>query len=79
MNRIVLKSRVNKDGILQLNVPADVAGADEEVQVTIESTRPPSNMSQEEWRQWVLSFSGTWQGPFERPEQDFGVERDSFQ
>ena len=79
MNRIVLKSRVSKDGSLQLAVPADVAGADEEVQVTIEPIVRPSDITQDEWRQWVLSFSGTWQGPFERPEQDLGPERDSFQ
>lgn len=78
MNRMVLKSRVGKDGILQLNVPAEVAGADEEVRVTIESVAP-SPMSVEEWQKWVMSFSGTWQGPFERPVQDFGPERDSFQ
>ncbi|MFO0803371.1 MAG: hypothetical protein U0791_09655 [Gemmataceae bacterium] len=79
MNRMVLKSRVGKDGCVLLAVPAEVAAADQEVQVTIEPVAARPEMSPEEWRQWVLSFSGTWEGPFERPEQDYGVDRDSFQ
>jgi hypothetical protein len=77
MNRIVLKSRVSKDGLLQLAVPANVAGADEEVQVTIESVVERPEMSPEEWRLHVLSRVGTWEGDFERPPQDWNVERDS--
>lgn len=76
MNRIVLKSRVSKDGLLQLNVPADVAGADQEVQVTIESVAESAEMTPEEWRLHVLSRVGTWEGEFERPPQDWNVERD---
>jgi len=77
MNRIVLKSRVSKDGLLHLAVPSNVAGADEEVQVTIETVIEPAEMTPEEWRIHVLSRMGSWEGDFERPPQDWNVERDS--
>jgi len=37
MTRVVVKSRVGSDGILQLHLPIGQAEADQEVQVTVES------------------------------------------
>lgn len=68
MNRIVITSKVGSDGVLHLDLPVGQAEADREVQVTVESVQPPS-MTQEEWRAFILSTAGTWQGEFERPPQ----------
>jgi hypothetical protein len=78
MDRIVIHSRVGADGVLRLNVPIGVAAADGEVEVTIEEAGPKRQTSaeQEEWRQFVLSTAGAWQGDLERPEQAEYEERD---
>ncbi len=68
MNRIVLKSRVDSNGVLHLDLPVGLDVADREVQITIEPVRP-APMSQEEWQHWVDETAGKWQGEFERPEQ----------
>jgi hypothetical protein len=68
MDRVVVHSRVGADGVLHLTVTIGKADADKEVQVTIDPV-PASTMSQEEWRQFVLSTAGAWQGDFERPPQ----------
>jgi hypothetical protein len=75
MNRIVVKSRVSRDGILHLDLPVGQAEADKEVQVTVEPVSP-SQMSPEEWHQFILSTAGKWQGEFERPEQGEYEERE---
>jgi hypothetical protein len=69
MNRIVVKSKVSSDGILHLSLPVGVEEADNEVRVTVESLAPKKPMTQEQWRSWVDSMAGTWQGDFERPPQ----------
>ncbi len=76
MNRIVVKSKVNSDGILELSVPVGLAEADKEVQVTVEPLATRKPMTQEEWRAWVDSMAGTWQGDFERPPQGDYEERE---
>lgn len=68
MNRMVIKSRVGSNGILQLNVPVGPANADREVQITVEPLGPPV-LSPVEWRQRVMETAGMWQGELERPEQ----------
>jgi hypothetical protein len=68
MNRIVLKSKVDSNGILQLTVPVGPADAGREVQVTVEPVGP-SALSADEWRQRLLETAGKWQGELERPEQ----------
>jgi hypothetical protein len=68
MNRIVVKSRVDNNGVLQLTVPVGPADAGQEVQVTVEPAGPPA-LSPDEWRQRVLETAGKWQGELERPEQ----------
>jgi hypothetical protein len=68
MNRIVIKSRVGSDGILQLALPVGPADANREVQITVEPIAPPA-LSPDEWRRGILETAGKWQGEFERPEQ----------
>jgi hypothetical protein len=75
MNRIVVTSRVGRDGILQLTLPVGVCDADQEVQVTVEPVGSPP-MTPDEWRQFILDTAGKWQGEFERPEQGEVEERE---
>ena len=75
MTPIVITSRISGDGILHLNLPVGVAEADKEVRVTVEPL-PIVAQSPEEWRQWVLSTAGKWQGDFERPDQGTLEERE---
>ena len=77
MNRIVVKSKVSNDGILRLSVPVGLEEADKEVQVTVEPLAPKKPMTQEEWRVWVGSMAGAWQGDFERPPQGEYKNRES--
>jgi hypothetical protein len=64
MTRIVVKSKVDNAGMLHLNLPVGMAEAGKDVQVTVESAVEP--MTPEEWRQFVLSTAGKWQGEWER-------------
>jgi hypothetical protein len=71
MNRMVLHSRIGSDGVLHITVPIGTEDADREVQVTIDpvSIGPP-NLTQEEWRDFVLRTAGSITDPsFERHEQ----------
>ena len=77
MNRIVMTSKVSRDGILHLSLPVGLAEADREVQVTVESFPLRKPMTQEEWSAWVESMAGTWEGDFERPPQGDYEERES--
>jgi hypothetical protein len=49
------------------------------VRVTVEAVGPRQQTSdeQEEWRQFVLSTAGAWQGDLERPEQGEYEVRDN--
>jgi hypothetical protein len=67
MNRIVMKSRVGSNGILQLNVPFGKTDANREVRVIVEPAE--ATLTPEEWRQRVLETAGKWQGELQRPEQ----------
>jgi len=44
--------------------------------VTVEPVAAKKPMTQEEWRGWVASMAGTWQGDFERIPQGNYEERD---
>ncbi len=68
MDRIVVKTQVGSNGILQLTLPVGLADANREVQVTVEPTNP-ATLSPDEWRRGILETAGKWQGEFERPEQ----------
>lgn len=69
MNRLVLKSRISSDGVLNLSVPVGLEEANQEVQVTVERAAVGQEMSQDVWRAWVESMAGSWQGDFTRPPQ----------
>lgn len=74
MQRIEVERRVPLNGILQLTLPLGVDEADRLVKITVESVGPSQEMSREEWREWVSSMAGSWQGDFELPPQvDFEV------
>ena len=69
MNRIIIKSRVGADGVLNVQVPLSKADSNREVQLTIEPTAS-APMSQDEWRQFVLATGGSVSDPtFVRHEQ----------
>ena len=77
MTRMVIHSRIGADGVLHITVPMGKQDADREVQVTIDPApvdRPP--MTEQEWRAFVLSTAGAWQGDLERPDQLDYEERD---
>jgi hypothetical protein len=72
MNRVILKSKVGRDGVLHLDLPLSLSEAEKEVQVTVEAVTPKQPMTQEEWKAWVQSMAGSWQGDFERlPQGEF--------
>jgi len=77
MIRIVVKSKVSLDGMVHLSLPVGLDEANKDVQVTVEPLVPQKPMSQEEWRIWVESMAGTWQGDFERPPQGEYETRES--
>lgn len=69
MNRMVLHSRIGDDGVLQLTVPIGKEQANRDVEVTIAPIKKPS-MTQEEWREFILSTAGSVDDPtFMRHEQ----------
>ena len=77
MNRIVIKSRVGADGVLNVKVPLSAADSNKEVQLTIEPAAT-AHMTQEQWHQFVLSTAGSITDPtFVRHEQgDFEQRRE---
>jgi hypothetical protein len=76
MNRVIVNSRVDSDGVLRVTVPVGVADANQEVQVTIEPARAP-RMTSNEWRTWVRTTAGSVTDPtFRRHEQGAYEERE---
>ncbi len=76
MNRLVVRSRVDTDGILRVTVPVGTAAADCEVQVTIEPITP-SAMTPAEWQEFVRSTAGCISDPtFVRHEQGAYEQRE---
>jgi hypothetical protein len=69
MNRMIVRSRVDADGVLRVTVPVGTAEADREVQLTIEPMLSPA-MNQAEWQEFVRSTAGSITDPtFVRHEQ----------
>ena len=77
MNRMVVRSKVGRDGVLRLDLPMGLQEAENEVQVTVDPVAPRLSMTPDEWRDWVASMAGTWQGDFERMPQGEYEERAS--
>lgn len=80
MTPTTITSRVGADGILSVSIPLSPAAANEEVRITVEPVARAREMTEQqwaEWRAWVRSMAGKWQGDFERPPQDDYEERDS--
>jgi len=59
-----LRTKLDSNGVLRLDLPLGEEAANREVEVTIELL-PPA-MTQEEWKAWVEQMAGTWEGEFER-------------
>ena len=71
MNAMIVRSRVDPDGVVRVAVPVGAAEADREVQVTIEPL-PAINDEHADYVAWLESSAGRWQGEFERmPQGDF--------
>jgi len=70
MNRIVMTSRVDGDGVLRLVLPVGIAEAGKDLSITVQSPPAPTATSAEQWAAWVDSMAGSWQGDYERPPQD---------
>ena len=75
MNPITIKSKVGTDGVLHLDLPLGIDSACEEVQVTVQPVSA-ATLTQEQWREMILSTAGKWQGNLERPEQGAYEERE---
>jgi hypothetical protein len=75
VNRIVVKSKVDINGILQFSLPVGSANADQEVQITVEPVGGAA-LSSDQWRQQILETAGKWQGEFERPTQGAYEQRE---
>jgi hypothetical protein len=75
MNRMIVKSRIGADGVLQVHVPVGAADANREVVVTIEPAVDSSTDSNG-YSLWVRGIAGAWQGDFERPPQGTLEERE---
>jgi hypothetical protein len=75
MNRLVVRSRVDGDGVLRVVVPIGATEADREVQVTVEPLSQPAGV-QVEYIAWLDSIAGKWQGEFELMPQDGFEMRD---
>lgn len=74
-----ITSRVGADGVLSVVVPLGPAEANREFRVTLEPLGEPAPMNEEqwaEWRAWVRTTAGAWQGDFERPQQGEFEERE---
>ena len=67
---------VYSGGVLKPLQPLALAEG-ETVEVTIATQTAP--MSSEEWKKWILSTAGKWQGDFDRPDQRELEEREPLQ
>jgi hypothetical protein len=71
MNPLVVRSRVDGDGMVRVIVPVGKSEAEREVQVTIESL-PAAPLPQENYVAWLEGIFGRWEGDFERlPQGEF--------
>lgn len=82
MTHIELRTKVGPDGVLSISVPVGIADANREVKVVVETVesgvKKASDMTTDEWKQFILQTAGSWQGDFERPEQGEYETRDAF-
>ncbi len=77
MNPVIVRSRVDGDGVLRVVVPIGATEADREVQVTVEPLSRPVD-EQAEYIAWLDGIAGKWQGEFELMPQGGFETRDVF-
>lgn len=73
MKSISSEHVLDEDGVLRLDLPLGPAEAGRKVRVTV--TLLPRPMSQEEYQRIVNELAGSWEGPFELPDDPPPVER----
>jgi len=61
MNRMIVRSRIDTDGVLRVAVPVGRSDADREMQVIIE---PAPRAGADDYAAWLDSIAGRWQGEF---------------
>jgi hypothetical protein len=68
MAPVVVRSRLDKDGVLKVTLPLGPAEANRDVQVTVEAL-PASEAasSPAQWQAFLDDTAGKWQGELERP------------
>jgi hypothetical protein len=78
MNRMTIRSRVDADGILRVNVPVGAAEGNREVEVTIEPLEP-AQMTQAQWAEFIQATAGSITDPtFVRDDQGEYEQREEW-
>ena len=78
MHRMTIRSRVDADGVLRVNVPVGASEGNREVEVTIEPLEH-AKISQAEWAEFVRSTAGSITDPtFVRHEQGDYEQREEW-
>ncbi len=75
MNRRMVRSRVDADGVLRIAVPVGIAEDNREMQVTI-GPLPQRGDERTEYLAWLEKSVGRWMGDFERLPQGHFEERE---
>jgi hypothetical protein len=74
MNRIVVKTKISREGVLHLDLLKGLE--DREVYVTIDELSSAPKLKGQEWKDWVRSMAGSWKGDLVRPDQGHFEERE---
>lgn len=81
MYRTIVRSKVDADGVLHLDVPLGAVEANREVQITIEAAAPGGTptMTQKEWEEFIRRTAGAIADPtFQRHAQGEHEQREAF-
>jgi hypothetical protein len=81
MYRTIVRSKVDADGVLHLDVTLGAVEANREVQITIEPATPPGTqpMTQKEWEEFIRRTAGAITDPtFRRHAQGEYEQREAF-
>lgn len=81
MTHIELRTKVGPDGVLSISVPVGIGETNRDVKVVVETLhleeKKAADMTPDEWKQFIVETTGSWQGDFERPEQGEYGTRDT--
>ena len=77
MNRIIITKTIASDGNLHLDLSLGASEAGKAVQVTVEPIEVKQNLTEDEWRAFVLATAGSIADPtFERQPQGAFEQRE---